>query len=82
MLKMNTNLSAMLIFALAIFSTTQAQEKKEDKLSISLSMNHDAFFGFNPAVTASYPVSPKTDLTFYGIQWGAGTARAWGNYGQ
>jgi hypothetical protein len=80
MLKMNTNLSAMLIFALAIFSTTQAQEKKEDKLSISLSMNHDAFFGFNPAVTASYPVSPKTDLTFYGIQWGAGTARAWGNW--
>lgn len=57
-----------------------AQGKKEDKLSLSLGLNHDAFFGFNPAVNAYYPLSKQTDLTFYGIQWGAGTARAWGNW--
>ena len=80
MIKLNKTLFILLISFVSIFSVTEAQEKKEDKLSLSLSLNHDAFFGFNPAVTASYPVTKKTDLTFYGIQWGAGTARAWGNW--
>ena len=58
----------------------EAKENKADKLSLGLSLNHDAFFGFNPSLTASYPVGKSTALTFYGIQWGAGTASAWGNW--
>ena len=81
MRKFNLQFSAMLfLFLLTATVSVMAQEKKEDKLSLSLALNHDAFFGFNPAVTAAYPVSSKTDLTFYGIQWGAGTASAWGNW--
>jgi len=80
MLKRNTNILVLMICFSMILPVTQAQERKEDKLSLSLNLNHDAFFGFNPAVTASYPVAPKTDFTFYGIQWGAGTASAWGNW--
>jgi hypothetical protein len=81
MRKLNKICSVTLFsFFLAASVPSMAQEKKEDKLSLSLSLNHDAFFGFNPGLTASYPVSSKTDLTFYGIQWGAGTARAWGNW--
>lgn len=57
-----------------------AQEKKEEKLSVSVALNHDAFFGFNPMLSASYPISKSADFTAYGIQWGAGTARAWGNW--
>ncbi len=74
--------SALLLTVLLVAALPSiAQEKSEaDKLSVSLSLNHDAFFGFNPMLAASYPVSEKTDLTFYGIQWGAGTARAWGNW--
>jgi len=81
MRKFNLHFSAMLCLVLLTASVTvTAQEKKEDKLSLSLALNHDAFFGFNPAVAASYPVNSKTDLTFYGIQWGAGTGSAWGNW--
>lgn len=81
MLKLNMRFSALLLVMLLTATVSvNAQEKKEDKLSLSLALNHDAFFGFNPAVTAAYPVGKKTDLTFYGIQWGAGTASAWGNW--
>ena len=81
MRKFNLQFSAMLfLFLLTATVSVMAQEKKEDKLALSLALNHDAFFGFNPTVTAAYPVGKKTDLTFYGIQWGAGTASAWGNW--
>lgn len=80
MRKINSTISTLLLCFAFMFSNIYAQDKKEEKLSISLSLNHDAFFGFNPGLTASYPVSPKTDFTFYGIQWGAGTASAWGNW--
>lgn len=63
------------------FMVAVAQETdKSEKLSGSLSLNHDAFFGFNPSLTLSYPVSKSTDVTFYGIIWGAGTGRSWGNW--
>lgn len=52
----------------------------DDKISLNLSLNHDAFFGFNPSMTASYALTEKDQLTFYGIQWGAGTAGAWGQW--
>lgn len=74
-----------LLFILILLAGTgtsfaQTQTDKSEKLSVSLALNHDAFFGFNPALALSYPVGAKTDLTFYGIQWGAGTASAWGNW--
>ena len=81
MRKSNLNRSVLLFCLLFTAGTTAfAQEKKEEKLAVTVSLNHDAFFGFNPMLSASYPVAKKTDLTFYGIQWGAGTASAWGNW--
>jgi len=64
--------------------TMQAQtvEKKaiEDKISIGFSLNHDAFFGFNPSMTGAYSFTETDALTFYGIQWGAGTGKDWGQW--
>lgn len=81
MRKINMQFS-VLLFSILFTATVPviAQEKKEDKLSLSLSLNHDAFFGFNPSLSGSYPINKQTDLTFYGIQWGAGTGRDWGNW--
>ncbi len=70
------------IFALsvALLSNNNAKAQDEsDKLSIALSLNHDAFFGFNPMLSGAIS-GKKADFTFYGIQWGAGTAAAWGNW--
>ncbi len=73
---------AMLSIAMAALclnsSLAQEKEEAEDKLSFTLSLNHDAFFGFNPMLSSAYALNEKTALTFYGIQWGAGTA--WGNW--
>jgi hypothetical protein len=55
-------------------------QEEEDKLDIGVSLNLDAFFGFNPMLTGAYPINDGLDFTFYGIQWGAGTASAWGNW--
>lgn len=80
MRKTSRKIGLMVLFAaIATVATAQTEDKK-DKLSVGISLNHDAFFGFNPMITAAYPVSKKADFTFYGIQWGAGTARAWGNW--
>jgi hypothetical protein len=68
----------LLTSILSVFLTSAYSQ--EDKLSIGVSLNHDAFFGFNPMLTGSYAVNEKTAFTFYGIQWGAGTARAWANW--
>lgn len=53
---------------------------QEDKLNIGITLNQDAFFGFNPMLTGAYEVSETTAFTFYGIQWGAGTGSAWANW--
>lgn len=58
----------------------QTDEEKDSKVSIGLSLNHDAFFGFNPMLSGAIKTGEKSALTFYGIQWGAGTAIAWGNW--
>ncbi|GAB3273989.1 hypothetical protein GCM10027347_46760 [Larkinella harenae] len=65
------------------FSTqvyAQSADDASDKLSFSVALNHDAFFGLNPMASGSYQFTPKTALTFYGIQWGAGTGAAWANW--
>lgn len=56
------------------------QEDDKSKVSIGISLNHDAFFGTNPMLTGSVKTGEKSAFTFYGIIWGAGTARAWGNW--
>lgn len=53
---------------------------QDDKLSFNLSMNHDAFFGTNPFLGATYKTDSGYDLTAYGIQWGTGTGSAWGQW--
>ena len=72
---------ALTFMALLTAQISFAQKSdNSEKLSASLSLNHDAFFGFNPALAMAYPVSKKADITFYGIIWGAGTGRSWGNW--
>jgi hypothetical protein len=71
------------ILSSLFFSPLKAQDtdsESKDKLSIGLSLNHDAFFGFNPMLTGAISTGEKSAFTFYGIQWGAGTAAAWGNW--
>lgn len=70
----------LFLFASIKMNAQNAKTNDADKLSATLTLNHDAFFGFNPTLAMSYPLNSKTDLTFYGIQWGAGTASAWGNW--
>jgi hypothetical protein len=74
--------SILSLIACLSISTVNAQteETKENKVSIGLSLNHDAFFGFNPMLSGAIKTGDKSALTFYGIQWGAGTAIAWGNW--
>lgn len=73
------------ITLLALTSLTFAQNDStsvDDKINFSLSLNHDAFFGFNPMMTASYDLSEKSAFTAYGIQWGAGTGSAWAQWSE
>jgi hypothetical protein len=70
-------MAGTLVVASGVFAQT---DDSGEKLSVGISLNHDAFFGFNPSITASYPINKKTDFTAYGIQWGAGTASAWGQW--
>lgn len=66
----------MLVFAISL----SAQEDSDKNLSVGLTLNQDAFFGFNPMMTLSYPTSDNGAVTAYGIQWGAGTGSAWGQW--
>lgn len=62
-------------------STALAQEaKEEDKFSMNVTLNSDAFFGFYPFVGGAYKMSDKVDFTFYGILWSGGTGGGWGNW--
>lgn len=65
------------VSAFLLIGSVNAQE--EDKVSFNLSLNHDAFFGFNPMLSGAIK-SGNGAFTFYGIQWGAGTAIDWGNW--
>ncbi len=69
----------LLSFCIATLLTGSAFAQEEDKVSIGLSLNHDAFFGFNPMLSGAVKAGNGA-FTFYGIQWGAGTAIAWGNW--
>lgn len=81
MRKTTQKIAMLLALVMGIGNALHAQEaSKEEKLSVGINLNHDAFFGFNPGMNFSYAMNPKTALTFYGIQWGAGTASAWGNW--
>ncbi len=75
--------TVVLLAVLGVIAATDrvwAQEEIDDKVSVGLSLNHDAFFGFNPMMTVAYKLSDTDALTTYGIQWGAGTASAWAQW--
>lgn len=71
-----------LIICLSVlaFSGFAQDKTTAEKISAGLSLNHDAFFGFNPMMTISYELSDTDAFTAYGIQWGAGTGSAWGQW--
>jgi hypothetical protein len=71
---------AVIFGNLTMQAQTAEKEAIEDKISIVLSLNHDAFFGFNPTMTGAYSFTETDAFTFYGIQWGAGTGRDWGQW--
>jgi hypothetical protein len=52
----------------------------DEKLSATMSVNHDAFFGTNPFFGMTYDMGDGKDLTFYGISWGTGAGEAWGQW--
>lgn len=68
------------IFCLSLLSFSTFAQESEDKIDVGLSLNHDAFFGFNPMMTFSYALSDTDAFTAYGIQWGAGTGSVWGQW--
>ncbi|MFP4090908.1 MAG: DUF6733 family protein [Cyclobacteriaceae bacterium] len=74
----STNILCLFAFLLLPFGAFAQEE--DDKLAIGISLNMDAFFGFYPSLVGGYELNEKTDFTFYGIQWGAGTGAAWGNW--
>lgn len=77
-----STLTALLLCS-AFFATeavAQEAETTESKVGATLNLNLDAFFGFNPMMTMAYNFTPEDALTFYGIQWGAGTGSAWGQW--
>jgi len=75
-----------LVFGLLVsVSVSNASEGGEDSdMSLKVLLNTDTFFGFNPAFYGTKKVSEKTDFTFYGIFWSAGTGgpgtQGWGNW--
>ena len=78
---MNANRSLRGVLACAVLAAASpALQAQDDKLSMSVSLNHDAFFGTNPYFGAAYSMDNGTDLTFYGISWGTGTGSAWGQW--
>jgi hypothetical protein len=78
---MNKKFSLLLgVAALSTVAMTNVHAQDDDRLSVDFSMNLDAFFGLNPFLGASYTMDNGMDLTFYGIQWGAGTGSAWGQW--
>lgn len=73
----------LLFLGLGIISfgvMAQESDSVDEKLSVGLNLNHDAFFGFNPMMTFGYQLSDTGAITAYGIQWGAGTGSAWGQW--
>lgn len=74
---MKRNFTLLLV---ALFGTLLIQAQSEEKLSAGLSLTTDQFFGLAPMMTFSYEVSDTGSFTAYGIQWGAGTGSAWGQW--
>ncbi|MFT6191048.1 DUF6733 family protein [Polaribacter sp.] len=70
--KLSISITFLMVLAVSSFTA----QSNDDKVSFGLSLNQDAFFGFNPMMTASYSFTDTDALTFYGIQWGAGSSGA------
>lgn len=62
--------AAMLALFVAAGLPARAQQAPaEDRVSYTISMNQDTFFGFYPMITGSYKVNDKVAWTTYGIFW-------------
>lgn len=68
------------LLALSTLGMNSAFAQDDERLSVNVSINHDAFFGTNPFLGATYKMDSGNDLTFYGIMWGTGTGSAWGQW--
>src|SRR6056297_3365806 len=80
LVKKTTVLVALMGIIVSTSVRAQDENDLDDKVSVGLSLNQDAFFGFNPMMTIGYELSDTDALTMYGIQWGAGTGSAWGQW--
>lgn len=69
------------LFAISLGASAQGTDPEtDDKISVTLTLNQDAFFGFNPMMNFGYALSDTDTFTAYGIQWGGGTGSAWGQW--
>src|SRR6056297_560896 len=80
LVKKTTVLVALMGIIVSTSVRAQGENDLDNKVSVGLSLNQDAFFGFNPMMTIGYELSDTDALTMYGIQWGAGTGSAWGQW--
>lgn len=75
--------AVLILFFASLFlgKFAHAQQEMSDRVSASLNLNHDAFFGFNPMMSLGYNFTDTDAFTAYGIQWGAGsTGSQWGQW--
>jgi hypothetical protein len=75
----------MLALSLGTIGTSAyAQEEKDEdeKVSFSLGVTTDKFFGFAPMATGSIKIKNKLDFTFYGLYWSGGSGASWGNWAE
>ena len=70
----------LVLAAVLAFVGITSVQAQDDKFSMSVSLNSDAFFGFYPFFAGSYSISDNLDFTFYGILWSGGTGGGWGNW--
>lgn len=78
--------SKTMMLALGLGLLTQPafaqDEEEEDKVSFSLGVTTDRFFGFAPMATGAVKIKDKLDFTFYGIYWSGGSGANWGNWAE
>lgn len=75
----------MLALGLGTLTTTAFAEEKEevdDKVSFSLGVTTDKFFGFAPMATGTVKIKDNLGFTFYGLYWSGGSGANWGNWAE
>jgi len=65
-------ISLIFIFAVSMSLLSIQKTQAQSEVSMSVSLNSDAFFGFYPFFAGAYE-GGDVDFTFYGILWSGGT---------